>query len=428
MAVFETNHILNITSVSEPFPHGQRISYAVVEYDRYISDSALSPEQFQVENRTITRVYASQEPKKAMAGQDGLYVILELSLYDADAPLFVTIGETGRGITSGQDTRPWTGGKTLGKRKGPPKMPKVVCAENRLAVRQRGDVLAADGTVIPAYQEAVASRRGVNAVMDEFRQFYDAAMPYNLYIPKGYDSAKQYPLVVFVADASVRGSDILLPLVQGNGAMSFAAPDAQAKNPCFVLAPLVSTDTTVTSDGGVGGAGELPDKLMNVIETVMRKYSVDSRRIYTTGQSLGCINAFACAVRFPHFFAAYLCVGGQWSDTASLRFLKDGSLWMLNSDGDARAYPGMNEIYAELVDAGASITRNVLDARLPREQLEAELAKAAAGSRLLYTTFGDESVVPEGVSKSPVSNHMNTWPVAYSIGAVHDWLFRQTLD
>lgn len=427
MAVFETNHILNITSVSEPFPHGQRISYAVVEYDRDIRNSALLPEQFQVENRTLTRIYANSEGKKDAIGRDGKYVIIELSLYDQDAPLFITLSETGRGITSGQDTKPWIGKKNFGAHKGgPPRMAKVVVAENRLAVTQCGDVTAADGTVIAAVNDKLASRNGVNMVIDDFTQFYDAQMPYNLYIPKDYDPNKKYPMVVFVADASVRGKDILLPLVQGNGAVSFATPEAQAKHPCFVLTPLVPTGTTVTSDSGTGGAGDLPEKLMDVIKMVMKKYAIDDEHIYTTGQSLGCINAYACAVRYPHFFAAYLCVGGQWSDTVSLRHMKDDNMWMLNSDGDARAYPGMNEIYNELIDAGASITRSILDAKLPKKQIEAEALKTAeSGNHILYTTFCNESVVPDGVSKSPVSNHMNTWPVAYSIGAVHDWLFQQ---
>lgn len=430
MAIFETNFIKNITSVSEPFPHGQRISYAVIEYNREILNESLTPDCFQIGNRTITRIYANTEPEKAAEGKNGKYVIAELSLYDADAPLFITVRDGGIGVTSGQDNKPFTGhgpgpgprGPGGPGRGGPLKLPKVVVAENRLTVRQCGELTAADGTKIPAFNGELASKDGVNKVIDDFRIFRDAEIPYSLYIPKNYDPAQKYPMVVFVADASVKGDDPRLALVQGNGAVSFALPEQQEKHPSFVLAPQIPSFMEPRSNN----SGGLPEILMSLVEKVCSEYAVDRSRIYTTGQSLGCINAFACAAAFPHSFAAYLCVGGQWEDTASLRHMKDDNVWMLNSDGDARAYPGMNAIAEELRDAGADIERGEYDAKWPKEQLEAAAeATAASGRHVLYSTFIDQSVVPEGVTKSPVSNHMNTWPVAYSLNAVHDWLFRQ---
>lgn len=45
-------------------------------------------------------------------------------------------------------------------------------------------------------------------------------MPYNIYLPEGYDKNKKkvYPLVVFIADASANIEDAKAVLYQGNGA------------------------------------------------------------------------------------------------------------------------------------------------------------------------------------------------------------------
>ena len=87
MAVYQSGHIVSITSVSESFPHGQYLSYAVIEYDRNIACKTLVPELFYVAHRTITAVYTNTEPKKTDHSIDGPFVILELSLQDADAPM-----------------------------------------------------------------------------------------------------------------------------------------------------------------------------------------------------------------------------------------------------------------------------------------------------------------------------------------------------
>ncbi len=421
MAIFETDHIKGITSVSEPFPHGQRLSYAVVEYDRAIRSEDLRPEDFRVSGRTIIRAYANTLPKKAEGGQDGPYVILELSLTDKDAPMLVS-------VRYGNEKRPGGPGGPGGPvRGGPPmRMPKNVIAENRLSVYQLKKLRAADGTEIPAYPGELASRQGINLVADSFVPVEELDLPCSLYSPERQNSVEKLPLVVFVADASVRGADYRLALYQGNGAVSFALPQVQARHPSYVLAIQVPDGITTRE----GDGPRLPERTMMTVEGLLERLpDIDRDRLYITGQSLGCINAFALAASHPHYFAAYLCVAGQWEDTASLKHMVNDPLWMLNSDGDFRAFPGMNAIAEELKTAGAEISRGEYDARWPREKLEnAARETAESGKTVLYSTFIDQSVVPEGVDKNPGSNHMNTWPVVYGIDAVKDWLFSQRKD
>src|SRR4051794_32042512 len=71
------------------------------------------------------------------------------------------------------------------------------------------------------------------------RVFKDAGgktLPYRIFIPQGYDSAKKYPLVLFLHGAGERGTDNKAQLVH-KSCIIWASPEYQAKNPCFVVAP-----------------------------------------------------------------------------------------------------------------------------------------------------------------------------------------------
>lgn len=410
MAVYQSGHIRKITSVSEPYPHGQRISMAVVEYDCEISDKLLSPEQFAVAGRTITSVYANTLPERTAEGSDGRYVILELSLLDSDAPMLRFEDEKGRVRIS-----------------PPPLECFGVRAENRLEVTQCGCVGAADGSILPPVDEKIASAEAINRVADDFLPFTYEDISYSLYIPKNYDPAQKYPLVLFIPDASVLGSDPMLPLLQGIGATAFASQRDQELHPSFVLTPALPFSYKITSKVGVAGASHLVNKLIGLLDHVRGQYSIDPKRIYTTGQSLGCITSCVLNVCHPEYFAASLLVVGQW-DASEMAALSHKNLWLITSDGDARAYPSMNAMVEAWEKTDAKVTTFRWNAREGSEALS-KLAQQAAQQDLniRYTVFTDCSVVPEGVENTPITNHVNSWPVAYAIDAVRDWLFTNSL-
>ena len=72
--------------------------------------------------------------------------------------------------------------------------------------------------------------------MDEFKTYIytdpttDNSIPYNVFLPKNYDTSKQYPLYFFIADSSANINDNRTVLFQGNGATVFASPEEQAKH------------------------------------------------------------------------------------------------------------------------------------------------------------------------------------------------------
>lgn len=67
--------IRNITVVVED---GDRVSMAVIEFNRTIKNKGLSKDSFEVEGYEATRIYANNNGDKDSEGKDGNYIIIEL--------------------------------------------------------------------------------------------------------------------------------------------------------------------------------------------------------------------------------------------------------------------------------------------------------------------------------------------------------------
>jgi len=106
-------------------------------------------------------------------------------------------------------------------------------------------------------------------------------LTYNLCFPKDYDASKQYPMLMFIGDASTVG-DPQRPLTQGYGALEFASDRDQTTHPSFVLVPSYSA-VCVDDDFNTNDEVEMTIRL---IQHLCKQYPIDQRRLYTTGQSM----------------------------------------------------------------------------------------------------------------------------------------------
>ena len=125
------------------------------------------------------------------------------------------------------------------------------------------------------------------------------AFDYLLQLPPGYASRRRWPLLVFLHGRGERGADLrrikrhgLPKLIASGRRFPFIVVSPQ----CPDLEPwwnLTALDTFVTA--------------------IMRRYRVDSRRVYLTGLSMGGYGTWALATRHPERFAAILpiCGGGE---------------------------------------------------------------------------------------------------------------------
>lgn len=397
LTVFRSDHIKSVTAVTQVFGRSQRITAAIVEYDAPIRNADLTLADFAVTDRRVTRIYANDAPATATGGRDGIYVILELNPEDEAAVVFA------------------------------PQVEELAT----VVVSQARPVASVAGESYAPTEISVINTRLKNLIVDDFQQFRFAdpetglILDYNLYIPQGYDPLQSYPLVLFMHDAGATGTNPLRTLEQGLGAVAFASPRDQAKHPAFVLAPQypvgLANDASQISD--------YPDITVRLIEKLSRDFNLDQDRLYTTGQSGGCMASIALNIKYPDLFAASLLVAGQW-DPAQVAPLAQDRLFVIVSEDDAKAYPGMNAIMDVLQENGAGITRATWNARGSQQELDqavADIRAAGPGSNVYYAAFQAGTVFPEGSTDTQgASGHVNTWRVAYDIPAVRDWLFEQS--
>jgi len=246
-------------------------------------------------------------------------------------------------------------------------------------------------------------------------------LKYNLFIPRNYDPRQSYPLVLFIHDAGVISKDLLTTLIQGLGAVIWAMPAEQAKQPCFVLAPqflqvIVNDDSEHSHE---------IDVTVKLIRSLIDRYSIDENRLYTTGQSMGCMASIAMLIKYPGFFTASLLVAGQW-DPQEMAVLINEKMWIVVSEGDQKAFPGMNASLDLLEANGAKVSRAFWNGQADRTEFSTLADKMIAeGSNINYTVFLKGTVVPPGLPDTGIQNHLHTWKIAYEIEPLRGWLFSQ---
>ena len=267
----------------------------------------------------------------------------------------------------------------------------------------------------------------INLAVDAFQQFEftdpntGITLKYNLYIPKNYETNRSYPLVLFIHDGGVVSTDPRITLIQGLGGVIWATPSEQAKHETFVLAPQYST--VIVNDNSET-TRDL-DVTVALVKALVSQYNIDKNRLYTTGQSMGCMASIEMLTKHPDLFAAALLVAGQW-DATKMSVLTKANVWVIVSEGDRKAFPGMNASMAALEAAGARISRATWNGRASAEEFALDVRKMIAeGNNIKYTVIAKGTVVPKGLPDDGRNNHIHTWPIAYAIEGLRDWLFTQ---
>ena len=139
---------------------------------------------------------------------------------------------------------------------------------------------------------------------------------------------------------------------------------------------------------------------------------------------MGCMASCELNIRYPDLFAASLLVAGQWSPEKMAASCPQNNFWILVSEGDRKAYPGMTAVTDAMEKNGATVLRSRWDGSKSPEELTAlayeEMAKQG---NVRFTVFEGSSVLRDFSDPNPGAHHMATWPVAYSIAGLKEWLF-----
>ena len=393
--------IRSVTSVTEVFGTGQQITHIIVEFNERVVNSQLSKNTFTVSDRTVEKIYSNTRPERTDIVKDGRFVIIELNPKDSGASLRL----------EGNDEVGFQMKKATSK------------------ITQKEDILFTNGKKLEKSIAILENNKTRNLIVENFKQFVykdpktGTSVKYNLYIPKNYDKNKKYPLVLFMHDKGVLSEDTKTALLQGNGATSFAAPEEQARHEAFVLAPQYSRQV-VDDNGDI--TSDL-DATVNLIrDYLISKYSIDEKKLYATGQSMGGMMAIVMNYKYPELFAASYLVACQWNPKEVSTMAKN-NLWITVSTGDAKAYPGMNSITSELIKRGATVAKDNWRADYTDAQfLEGARKVIAQKSNIKYTTLekGTNPYLPKDAN--PGLEHSGTWKVAYNIPGIKDWMFLQS--
>ncbi|MCD7750758.1 MAG: hypothetical protein LUI10_03305 [Lachnospiraceae bacterium] len=453
--------------VTNVYGDGQKPWYVVLAYDAEIDPSSVSTEDYEVDGYEIEAVYTNSEATIPNESTTGSYVLLELSTdytttnyggsgsgdsisygsgtmgnRDVSDSGTVTVpdssdetgdadfeGKEDRSGVGGSDTSEMTGDRMQenGTSSGRGSMSIQTSLSNQLSVtvQQTGSISSTNGTALNAWTESCSTdyTENVNLLvenftLDTFTLSDGTTLMYSLYLPEDYNEDTAYPLVLFMPDATGEGSDEYLALTESLGGVIWTTEEWQSEHETIVLVPQYENSNT-----------EDPANTMELVTGIVSQYSVDTSREYLVGQSSGTIRSIKLLIDYPDEFAGALLVAGQTDSayTDSIADLASQNIWMICSEGDARAYPGMTEITEAVEAAGTEVTIAQWSAALADEEQE-QLAteQASAGTTINWTVFDTGTVMRDDVTSSDATEHMNTWRVAYDLNTVREWLFEQT--
>lgn len=198
---------------------------------------------------------------------------------------------------------------------------------------------------------------------------------YVLYVPKDYDGKKEYPVILFLHGSGETGTDGKKPSLVGLG------PAIRKLNSFgFITIFPQSHKRTWQADS------DDAKRALAILETTMKEYKTDPKKVYLTGLSMGGFGTWSLAAKYPEKWAAIvpICGGGNPADAGKF---KDIPCWCFHGDKDT----------------AVKVERS-------RDMIEA-LKKA--GGKPEYTEY-------------PGVGH-NSWDQAYATKDLFPWLLKQSL-
>ncbi|MEL6945803.1 MAG: prolyl oligopeptidase family serine peptidase, partial [Bacteroidota bacterium] len=197
-----------------------------------------------------------------------------------------------------------------------------------------------------------------------FTSLEGTTLPYRILYPENYDESKSYPLLLFLHGAGERGNDNEAQLK--HGAQLFLESENRVKYPAIVVFPQCPKEDYWARvernrekkewkypffekpTNALGAVIELLDQLI-------RKESVDTDRIYIAGLSMGGMGTFELLSRRPDLFAAAtpICGGGNLLMTE--RYARNTDFWIFHGDEDVVVPVDLSRnMYKRLQNLGAT--------------------------------------------------------------------------
>jgi predicted peptidase len=191
-------------------------------------------------------------------------------------------------------------------------------------------------------------------------QFEDKTMPYRILYPENYNRNESYPLVVFLHGAGERGDNNESQLIHGS--KLFTDPENRHKFPAIVLYPQCPKNEywapIKTKENGFSYVNtkkptEPMQVLIRLIDEVRKNESVDKKRIYVAGLSMGGMGTYDLICRYPKKFAAAIVICGGVSSERLKKVAKMPIRIYHGSDDQVVSQEHAKNAYIELKANGA---------------------------------------------------------------------------
>ena len=298
--------------------------------------------------------------------------------------------------------------------------------------------------------------------------YYDFWLPYALYVPEDYDPNLEYALVLHIHDAGSMSSDPRLTLTEAQGPANYASDRFQqlAKDQglggAIVVCPAIAEMFDMDGDGQ--GEFELrisrdnwtlscgSQAVWKLMDHLTETYSIDTNRIYGSGQSMGGMTVMAMAAQRDNYFAALLPMSCQWGQNFDKGYEFNGKVYynapadnevIYDTDADGNAYDYNNWYYVCSDDNILFLwTEEYPEYRLLYHDLcgvEVESTTMLLDSEHNTTDAERSALIKELVSRESdlglrhvyltgTVGHMSAWFYGHGTSAVYEWLLSQTRE
>jgi predicted peptidase len=217
--------------------------------------------------------------------------------------------------------------------------------------------------------------------------------PVQIFVPRQYQRAQSYPLVLFLHGSGERGSDGARQAQVGLGPYVLSHAD---DFPAFVVMP--------QSPEGSGWSSAVAKAALASVDLAQAEFSIDADRIYLTGMSRGGYGVWELAAMAPGRFAALVPVCGGVEPIAGKEHIAVEAV--------AGAWDPYRTLAQKIGAAPVWIFHGALDDAVP-----------VSGSRQMFATLHSLGADVR-YSELEHANH-NAWDPAYQSADLWAWLFAQ---
>jgi predicted peptidase len=184
-------------------------------------------------------------------------------------------------------------------------------------------LLAAAGLVACAAALPAADKPQTGFVEKTHKNPDGTTSPYVVFVPKGYDGTKEYPVVLFLHGSGETKGGSKKPVEVGIG----PAIRKREKDFPFIVVIPQSEKRTWKADSEDG------KRALAILDEVEKEYKTDPKRQYLTGLSMGGYGTWSIAAAHPQRWAAIvpICGGGNPKEAEKI---KDIPTWVFHGDAD----------------------------------------------------------------------------------------------